>query len=139
MTRRPTPGERARVSERAQAWLDAIHDDVRHTLNPSGDECWHCGGEGETYDCIDGCCVDAEFGCPDCARPCPECRTFNAQFAKAVRLEVVKANNVDLAIAWIKSVGRWRDDITREQVQQQLDAAKAEHPAPARDNDTRTE
>ncbi len=38
-----------------------------------GDECGNCGGEGFTYLCIDGCCVDAEEGCDLCARRCDWC------------------------------------------------------------------
>lgn len=37
-------------------------------------ECWNCGGEGFIADCFDGFCEDAESGCDDCTRPCPECR-----------------------------------------------------------------
>lgn len=35
-------------------------------------ECWNCGGEGFVWDCFDGFCVNAEDGCEDCTRPCPE-------------------------------------------------------------------
>lgn len=38
-----------------------------------GEECGNCGGEGYTYLCIDGCCVDAEEGCEICARRCDWC------------------------------------------------------------------
>lgn len=67
---------------RAETILAAIYDEVDHRLNPNHDECWHCGGEGETYDCFDGFCENAEDGCPDCARPCPECRLYTAQRSK---------------------------------------------------------
>lgn len=33
-------------------------------------ECPNCGGEGTVYECFDGCCEDAEWGCEDCARLC---------------------------------------------------------------------
>lgn len=36
-------------------------------------DCIECGGEGFVWDCFDGFCVDAESGCDDCTRPCPEC------------------------------------------------------------------
>lgn len=39
----------------------------------SDDYCGNCGGEGYTYHCIDGCCVDAEEGCDLCARRCDWC------------------------------------------------------------------
>lgn len=38
-----------------------------------GDSCGNCGGEGFTYHCIDGCCVDAEEGCDLCASRCDWC------------------------------------------------------------------
>lgn len=105
---------------KAERWLDAIYDQVRNELNPHDEECWHCGGEGETYDCIDGCCVNAEDGCPDCARPCLECRIHEAKFQKAVRIEVIKAQDVALARAWFDSINRKHDKVTDEQVSQQL-------------------
>lgn len=37
------------------------------------DDCYQCGGEGFVWDCFDGFCVNAEDGCDDCTRPCPEC------------------------------------------------------------------
>ena len=114
------------TADRGELLLGLIYDEVDRRLNPDGDECWFCGGNGETYDCFDGLCADAESGCPDCARTCPECRIYKAEFAKAVREEVINSGDVDLAIAWIKDVGRWNDEITREQVQQQIDAARAE-------------
>lgn len=40
-------------------------------------ECPLCGGEGNTYECFDGCCEDAEWGCEDCIRPC-ECQKRQA-------------------------------------------------------------
>lgn len=37
------------------------------------EECWNCGGEGETFDCFDGFCLDAEIGCELCTRQCEVC------------------------------------------------------------------
>lgn len=37
------------------------------------DTCGNCGGEGYVYDCFDGFCEDAEYGCDDCARRCDWC------------------------------------------------------------------
>lgn len=109
---------------RGERILDYIYDDVDQRLNPGGEECWHCGGEGYTFDCIDGCCLDAEVGCEDCSRDCVECKIYAGQRAKAVREEVIKSNSVEVATAWLKSVGRWRDDITEDQIKAQLaDAA----------------
>lgn len=105
---------------------DALVDEIDHELNPGNEECWHCGGEGYTFDCIDGCCIDAESGCEDCARRCIECATHERNRLKAIRESVIKTNNIDLAIAWLITIGRWRADITREQVQAELDKANTE-------------
>lgn len=35
--------------------------------------CWKCGGEGFVWDCIDGCCLDAEAGCDMCTSRCEIC------------------------------------------------------------------
>lgn len=112
--------------DRGEVLLACIYDDVDNRLNPGGEECWHCGGEGETYDCIDGCCVDAESGCPDCARPCIECRIAAGQRAKAIREEVIKSDDIDIARAWIKEQGRLRADTTDDMIREQMAAAKAE-------------
>lgn len=37
------------------------------------DDCGQCGGEGYTWDCIDGCCLHAEEGCDLCTRRCDWC------------------------------------------------------------------
>jgi hypothetical protein len=108
---------------RGEIMLDFIYDEVDQRLNPNGEECWNCGGEGATFDCIDGCCVDAESGCEDCERPCIECKINAGLRAKAIREEVIKSNDIETAIAWIKSVGRWRDDITHESVRAELELA----------------
>lgn len=38
-----------------------------------GEDCGNCGGEGYVFDCIDGCCEDAEVGCDLCTRRCDWC------------------------------------------------------------------
>lgn len=118
MTRSTEPAK-----DRGEIMLDFIYDDVDQRLNPDNEECWFCGGDGETFDCIDGLCADAESGCPDCARPCLECRLFAGRRAKAIREEVIATGDIDVAIAWLKSIGRWNDSITRDQVQRELEAA----------------
>lgn len=118
----------ARLTEaqRGDAILDAIYDDVDRELNPNGDDCWYCHGEGETSDCFEQfACIDPESGCADCRRPCPECRINAGLRAKAVRIEVIKMADVDVAVAWLKSIGRWHPGVTREQVQKELDAERA--------------
>lgn len=37
------------------------------------DDCWQCGGEGFTFECFDGQCLDAEIGCDDCTVACDIC------------------------------------------------------------------
>lgn len=103
--------------------LEAIYDDVDARLNPSGDDCPFCGGEGYTYDCVDGCCGNAEYGCASCERRCLECAIYDGQRAKAIREAVIKTGDVDVAVAWLKSVGRWHDGITEQQVRSELEAA----------------
>lgn len=53
-------------------WPDEPHDVYDGSLDDM-DECGNCGGEGYTYDCIDGCCVNAEDGCELCAHRCDWC------------------------------------------------------------------
>lgn len=109
---------------RGEVILDMIYDDVDQRLNPDREECWHCGGDGETWNCIDDCCIDADIGCELCRTPCIECRIYAGRRARAIREEVIKADDVDVAIAWLKHIGRWRDGITEEQVKEQLAVAK---------------
>lgn len=110
---------------RGERILEAIEGEVLQRMNPSGEDCWYCGGEGETFDCIDGCCADADLGCEDCRRTCTECRIFEHDRLKAVREEVIKLGDIEVATAWLKDIGRWRDGITDEQVRAELMAAAA--------------
>lgn len=50
-------------------------------------DCPQCGGEGFVWDCFDGFCVNAEDGCDDCTRPCPECARSKREREKADRDE----------------------------------------------------
>lgn len=45
-------------------------------------DCPYCGGEGYTFDCFDGCCLDADIGCDDCTRPCSMCNQPGRQALK---------------------------------------------------------
>jgi len=110
---------------KGQLTFDWICEHVDFSLNPKGDDCPECFGEGGTYDCIDGCCVNAEDGCPDCFTPCLECSAYKRDRRRAIRKEVVELGDVDVGIAWLKSVGRWQHDITREQVAEALEREKA--------------
>src|SRR6185437_1779996 len=100
---------------RGERILDYIFDDVDRTLNPDQEDCWHCGGEGYIVDCFDGCCMDADVGCEQCTSRCPECRIFEAKRKRMIREEVIKSNDVDVAVAWLKYTNRWHDDITEDQ------------------------
>jgi hypothetical protein len=91
------------AEQQSEAILQAIYDDVDQRLNPN----------------------DAESGCSDCARPCVECRLYAGRRAKAIREQVIENGDVDVAIAWLKSIGRWSGKVTREQVQKELDALRA--------------
>ena len=44
------------------------------------------------------------------------------QYRKAIREAVIECGDVDVAIAWLKEIGRWRDDITHERVAYELKA-----------------
>ena len=105
--------------------LDHIYDEVHHDLNPSDDDCPECGGEGYIADCFDGLCSDAESGCEECMRRCVECARFETAIRKAVRLEVLKLMDVDVAIAFARRTNRWSDKITRTAVLVGLHAARA--------------
>lgn len=109
---------------RGERILEAIHDDVDRDLNPEGDACWHCGGDGYTHDCIDGMCSDSDIGCDDCTRRCPECLIHERNRARAVRRAVVESGDVEVAAAWLREIGRWHDGITMEQIGVELDAAR---------------
>jgi hypothetical protein len=105
------------IGERA---LDMIWDEVRMRLNPSGEECPTCGGDGVVFECFDGFCLDAEVGCEDCTSDCAECRRFRRRLDAEVWAEVIEADSIPIAKAWLKSVNRWRDDITDDQIKAEL-------------------
>jgi hypothetical protein len=109
-----------KMDDRGEALLGLIYDDVDQRLNPSGEDCWHCGGDGYVFDCFDGCCEAADVGCDDCTRKCRECILRAGERARAVREEVIKSGDVDTAIAWLKSIGRWREDISRAHLEVEI-------------------
>jgi hypothetical protein len=111
--------------ERAKRLLDWIEEKVDFALNPEGEDCSECHGEGGTYDCIDGYCADAEDGCPDCFTPCLGCRIYERNRRRAILKEVVELGDIDVGIAWLKSVGRWPHGITRRQVADELARERA--------------
>ena len=117
---------------RGERILYAIQDEVIQLLNPSGEDCPECGGDGYTYDCFEEfACIDPESGCADCALRCRWCAELKHDRLKAVREEVIKANDVEIAIAWLKDIGRWRDGITEDQIKAEL--AKAASTLPTAD------
>lgn len=118
---------------RGEQILEAIEDEVLQRLNPSGEDCPECGGDGYTYDCFEEfACIDPESGCQDCARRCRGCAELKHDRLKAVREEVIKADDVEVATAWLKDIGRWREGITDEQIKAELakERAKSAQPGP---------
>lgn len=106
---------------RGERILEAIEEEVMQRLNPSGEDCPECGGDGYTYDCFgEFACIDPESGCQDCARRCRWCSELKHDRLKAVREEVIKSNDVEIATAWLKDVGRWREGITEDQIRADL-------------------
>lgn len=112
--------------ETGESALSMIADEIDREMNPNNEECWYCSGEGETFDCIDGCCANAEDGCYICRRVCPECLYTKAERAKKLRYSVIELGNVYVAAAWIKSVGRWNDDITAERIMDEMEKCRVE-------------
>jgi hypothetical protein len=100
--------------------LDMIWEEVRMRLNPDGDECPECGGEGVIFECFDGFCLDAEIGCEDCTRDCAECKRFRSRMAREVRIEVIESDSIQIAKAWLKSINRWNDSITDDQIMAEM-------------------
>ena len=105
--------------------LDAIYDDARQELNPSGEDCPECGGEGWIADCFDGCCIEADSGCEDCMRRCVECVRHEAAIERYVRVQVLRAMDIPLARAWAQRKGRSAAQITDQQVLQNIHAGRA--------------
>lgn len=117
---------------RGERILEAIEDEVMQRLNPSGEDCPECGGEGYTYDCFEEfACIDPEGGCSDCARRCLWCAELKRDRLKAVREEVIKSNDVEIATAWLKDIGRWHDGISEDQIKAELAKANGVIDAPA--------
>lgn len=110
-----SPSELAALHWRAERFISFCDDSFGEQ-----EECWHCGGEGFTYDCIDGCCEDAEDGCELCARRCVECALRARDDARKDRVAILRALNVDLAIGWLFGKGRWREGLTRRDVLMQM-------------------
>ena len=51
---------------------DVAPDNLPDDYDDDG-TCQRCGGEGVVFECFDGYCLDADYGCDDCTRDCPEC------------------------------------------------------------------
>ena len=111
---------------RGEILLDFICEEIDQRLNPEGEDCPECGGEGFVYDCFEEfACIDPESGCAECERRCLGCAQNKVLRLKAIREEVIKSGDVEIAIAWLKSIDRWREGITEEQVKAELAAAAA--------------
>jgi transcription antitermination factor NusG len=112
--------ELVRLWRRAKRYLDALS-----LSDGEQDECWHCGGEGWTHDCIDGFCEDAEDGCELCMRRCVECARRVRDEARADRVAILRTIDVELAVGWAVITGRWREGLTRRDVLRELHSARA--------------
>lgn len=110
-----SPLELEQLRQRAQNFLD-----VAAPSAGDEEECWHCGGEGWTYDCIDGCCEDAEEGCELCAQQCVECVRRVRDELRAERVAILRALDVDLAIGWLYGYSSRRESLTRADVLREL-------------------
>lgn len=118
------PRRDATPQENGMLILGYIEDEVRREMNPDGEECPGCGGAGEIYDCIDGCCVDPESGCAECARPCYECKMEERAFVKRVRVEVLQMLDVDVAVAYLKRYKKHYVPTSREKLVYSLHEAR---------------
>jgi hypothetical protein len=110
----------------ANEWLSRLEEQIEHDLNPSGEDCPFCGGEGATFDCVDGFCLNAESGCDGCAQPCAECRRHEINIRRAVRVEVLRALDVELGRAFLRRFRNWRGpDLEDAKVLANLHAGRA--------------
>ena len=116
---------------RGEILLDAIDEEVMQRLNPSGEDCPECGGDGYIYDCFEEwACIDPEGGCSECARRCLWCAELKRDRLKGVREEVIKSDDIEIATAWLKQIGRWRDSITVEQIKDAMAAERRKMESP---------
>jgi hypothetical protein len=106
------------------ALLDMLFDQAHFDLNPSDDDCPNCGGEGYTFDCIDGCCADAESGCEDCAKRCVECLRFEGAIRRHVELDVLRSMDLPLAKEFLRRTNRWSERITERKLLANLHAGR---------------
>lgn len=87
-----------------QFLLSAIYDDAHRELNPSGEDCPHCGGEGY----IEGDCTCGEDTCC-CLEPepprCTECARFDRAIERYVQVQVLRAMDIPLVRAWAHRKG----------------------------------
>lgn len=70
-----------RVNDEAQADLDSYGDYDDDYDDYDDEDCWNCGGEGFVFDCVDGCCVDADAGCDLCTSRCDVCNPAKKESA----------------------------------------------------------
>lgn len=111
------------LTPREEALLDR-HDPDAYAGGEDND-CPHCGGDGYVFDCVDGFCADAEVGCEMCTQPCVECARLKLGRERAIRVSILRALDVEAAIAWAKSKGRWNDELDTNDVLLNMHAARA--------------
>lgn len=106
--------------------LSAIYDDAYRELNPSDEQCPHCGGEGF----IEGECTCGE-DCCCCAEPdppaCRECARFDRSIECYVQVQVLRAMDVPLVRAWAhrKGAGARMMKLSNADVLRELHAGRA--------------
>lgn len=110
---------------KSQFLLSAIYEDAHRELNPSDEECPHCGGEGF----IDGECTCGE-DCCCCAEPdpprCTECARFERNVERYVQIQVLRAMDIPLTRAWAfrRGSGVWAHNSSDAIVLRELHAGR---------------
>lgn len=103
--------------ERAARRLDAIEDQARlDVYGHDYEDCGECGGEGVVFDCFDGLCADAEWGCEDCTRRCRACARLQRQYRLRILRELALSLDVDAAILWLRQLDHWPGGIDARHV-----------------------
>lgn len=109
------------MADRGEILLECIEQEIDQRLNPSGEDCPDCGGDGWIYCCFEEwACVDPEGGCKDCERRCMECARHKHARLQAIRCEVIKSDDIDIARAWLKEHGRLTNDVTDDVIRAEM-------------------
>lgn len=105
----------------AEKLLEYIEEEAAEKFRFADDQCWNCDGDGYVYSCFEEyACVDPESGCEECAQRCPECASLKRDRLRYVRETVIQSNDIELAKAWLRSIGRWSDEYTDAQIKSEM-------------------